>query len=174
MPGGDEQKWVSYSEKEEPDANEIPYADAKEYQQTEHGPIVNPNEISARAKRLNRREGYSPSESDKPRIASALATRLDLPDSQTDKICSAMKELNLSAFGSQRQIEAVALGVITVFVNYHRFQIRNNPDAKRIAEERQFIELLMEFDVSYSDLGTIKRIAKDELKEQGYFMNNIG
>jgi hypothetical protein len=145
MSGDEGGEWVSYTEKEEPDANEIPYADAKEYQHAE---------------------------SDKPRIASALATRLDLPDSQTNKICRAMKELDLSVFGSQRQIEAVALGVITVFVNYHRFQIQNNPEADRIAEEQQFIELLMEFDVSYSDIGTIKRIAKDELKQLGYFMNS--
>ena len=173
MSGSGGEEWVDYSEKEEPEANEIPYADAKEYQHAEHGPIVNPNEISARAKRLNRREGYSPSESDKPHIASALATRLDLPDSQTNKICRAMSELDLSVFGSQRQVEAVALGVITVFVNYHRFQIQNNPEADRIAEEQQFIELLVEFDVSYSDIGTIKRIAKDELKQLGYFMNGV-
>lgn len=79
-----------------------------------------------------------------------------------------MKELNLSAFGSQREIETVSLGVIAVIVNYDRFQRRQNPDASRIAESQEFRKLMKEHDIDYSDIGTVKRIAKNELRECGY------
>ncbi|EJN57758.1 hypothetical protein [Halogranum rubrum] len=80
-----------------------------------------------------------------------------------------MSELNLAAFGSQRRIETVALGVITVVVNYDRFQRRQDPDATRITETPEFRQLLADHEINYSDIGTAKRVVKQELNEQNYF-----
>lgn len=167
-----ESRWVSYSasrRRERRPADEIDYSDAAEYQQTEFGPLSKIDDSSTRAYRLNRREGYSPTEGDKPRFAGALATALDLPESQMKEVYSIMGELDLSAFGSQRRLELVALGVITVVVNYDRFQRQQNPDATRISETSDFQELMIQFEIDYSDLGTVKRVVKQELKDMGYF-----
>lgn len=165
-------QWIPYStndEDEEPSPEEIGYAEASEYQETEFGPLPYLDDTSGRAHRLKHREGYSPTEGDKPRFAGALASELNLTQSQTDDIYSIMSELNLAAFGSQRRIETVALGVITVVVNYDRFQRQQNPNATRIAEAPEFRKLLKELDIDYSDVGTAKRVVKQELKNQGYF-----
>ncbi len=164
-------KWVPYSseEEEKPKANDISYADAADYQKTEFGPIPSQNDSSARAQRLNRREGYSPTEGDKPRFAGALASSLDLTESQTNEVYSIMSNLNLAAFGRQRRIETVALGVIVVVVNYDRFYRQQNPEADRIAESREFRVLMKELEIGYSDIGTAKRVVKQELKKQEYF-----
>lgn len=165
-------EWVSYSSEKADDgtkANDISYADAAEYQQTEFGPLPSEYKISARAERLNRREGYSLTEGDKPRFAGALASSLDLNASQVSEVYSIMSSLNLSVFGNQRRIETVALGVIAVVVNYDRFHRQQNPEATRIAESRKFRELMKELDVDYSDIGTAKRVVKQELQDQGYF-----
>lgn len=167
-----EPRWRDHSSekgREEGSAEEIGYEEAAEYQQTEFGPLVTPDGSSARTYRLNRREGYSPTEGDKPRVGGALASALGLTEAQTDEVYTIMSELNLSAFGSQRRLETVVLGVITVVVNYDRFQRQRNPDASRISESRPFRQLMMEFDTSYSDLGTVKRVVKKELKEMGHY-----
>lgn len=164
--------WGSYSQKrkrEKRPADEINYADALEHQKRESGKLPAEYDTSVRAYRLNRREGYSPTEGDKPRIAGALGSALDLTDSQLQEIYTIMSDLNLVAFGNQRKIETVALGVIAVVVNYDRFQRQRNPDATRISETSRFQELMMEFEIDYSDLGTAKRVVKQELKNQGYF-----
>ncbi len=80
-----------------------------------------------------------------------------------------MRELNLSAFGSQREIETVTLGVIAVVVNYDRFQRQENPNATRIVETTRFRELMRDLSIDYSDIGTAKRIVKQELAEIDYF-----
>jgi UDP-N-acetylglucosamine 2-epimerase len=80
-----------------------------------------------------------------------------------------MSNLNLAAFGNQRRIETVALGVIVVVVNYDRFYRQQNPEADRIAESREFRELMKDLEINYSDIGTAKRIVKQELKKQEYF-----
>ena len=168
----EEPGWKSYSPEkadEQPKADEISYADAAKYQETEFGPVPSEYASSARTERLNRREGYSPTEGDKPRFAGALASPLDLTERQTNEVYSIMSDLNLAAFGSQRRIETVALGVITVVVNYDRFHRQQNPEAFRIAESEEFRQLMKELDVDYSDIGTAKRVVKQELKEQGYF-----
>lgn len=165
-------EWTSFKSgksETEPDANDVSYAEASKYQEGEFGPIPSMDKSSARAARLNSREGYSPTESDKPLFGGALATSLDVTQGQLDEIYSIMGELNLAAFGNQRRIETVALGVITVVVNYDRFHRRKNPDAQRIAESRPFRELMMEHDIDYSDLGTAKRIVKQELNKRGYY-----
>jgi len=118
---------------------------------------------------LNSREGYSPTEADKPRFAGALASSLDLTEGHTNEVYSIMSDLNLAAFGNQRRIETVALGVIAVVVNYDRFHRQQNPEADRIAESPEFRKLMNDLDISYSDIGTAKRIVKQELKEQDYF-----
>lgn len=169
---GEGPRWIAYSthdEDEGPSPDEIDYAEASEYQETEFGPLPYLDDTSGRAHRLKHREGYSPTEGDKPRFAGALASELNLTQSQTDEIYLIMSELNLAAFGSQRRIETVALGVITVVVNYDRFQRQQNPNATRIAETPEFRELLKELDIDYSDVGTAKRVVKQELKKQGYF-----
>jgi hypothetical protein len=170
----DEEKssWVSYSSKKgdnKPKANDISYADAADYQKTEFGPVPGRNDSSARTQRLNRREGYSPTEADKPRFAGALASFLNLTEAQTDEVYSIMSDLNLAAFGNQRSIETVSLGVIVVVVNYDRFYRQQNPEADRIAESYEFKTLMKELDINYSDIGTSKRIVKQELKKQDYF-----
>jgi len=165
-------KWVPYSSKKDdgnPKANDISYADAADHQKRDFGPIPSRDSSSARAQRLNSREGYSPTEADKPRFAGALASFLDLTEGQTNEVYSIMSDLNLAAFGNQRRIETVALGVITVVVNYDRFYRQQNPEADRIAESREFRKLLTDHDINYSDIGTAKRIVKQELKEREYF-----
>lgn len=167
-----EPQWVSYSSQEQDEERstaDIGYAEASEYQEREFGPPPVIDSSSVRAYRLNRREGYSPTEKDKPHLAKALASTLDLSAAQTKEIGSIMSELNLTAFGSQRRLETVALGVIAVIVNYERFQHQQNPDAIRISETPKFQELMMEFEIDYSDLGTAKRVVKQELIEIGYF-----
>jgi hypothetical protein len=169
---GEGPQWTPYStndKDEQPSPDEIGYAEASEYQETEFGPLSYLDETSGRAHRLKRREGYSPTEGDKPRFAGALASELNLTQSQTNEIYSVMSDLNLAAFGAQRRIETVALGVITVIVNYDRFQRQQNPSATRIAETSEFRELLKELDIDYSDVGTAKRVVKQELKNQDYF-----
>lgn len=172
MNEGEEPRWVAYSSKKDEDeskSDDISYADAAEYQETEFGPLPTQSNSSARARRLNSREGYSPTEGDKPRFAGALATSLDLTESQTSEVYSIMSDLNLAVFGNQRRIETVALGVIVVVVNYDRFYRQQNPDATRIAESPEFRRLMKELEVDYSDIGTAKRIVKRELKEREYF-----
>jgi len=171
---GDEKrlKWVSYSSKNEddqPDPNDISYADATDYQKTDFGPLPGQYNPSARLQRLNRREGYSPTEADKPRFAGALASALNLSETHTSEVYSIMSNLDLTAFGNQRRIETVALGVIVVVVNYERFYRQQNPEADRIAESREFRNLLKDLEINYSDIGTAKRIVKQELKKQEYF-----
>jgi hypothetical protein len=171
---GDEErsKWVPYSSKKEenrPKADDISYADAANYQKTEFGPIPGQNNSSARTQRLNRREGYSPTEADKPRFAGALASSLNLTEGHTNEVYSIMSDLNLAAFGNQRRIETVALGVIVVVVNYDRFYRQQNPEADRIAESREFRKLMKDLGISYSDIGTAKRIVKQELKDEDHF-----
>ncbi|WP_435180476.1 hypothetical protein [Halorussus sp. AFM4] len=165
---GTSPKWVSYSS-EDPPTDEISYAEASEYQQTEFGSLFDRDDSSPRARRLNRREGWSPTDGDKHRFADALASSLELPDSQKKEICAIMRELNLSAFGSQREIETVTLGVIAVVVNYDRFQRQENPNATRIVETTRFRELMRDLSIDYSDIGTAKRIVKQELAEIDYF-----
>lgn len=162
-------KWRAFESEDEPDANNMGYEEAHEHQEEEFRSIPSKYEHSARTNRLNSREGYSPTESNKPLFAGALATSLDVTKGQLSDVYSIMGELNLAAFGNQRRIETVALGVITVVVNYDRFHARKNPDAQRIAESRPFRELMMEHDIDYSDLGTAKRIVKQELKKRGYY-----
>lgn len=165
-------RWSSYSSEktdDQPKVDDISYARAAEYQKTEFGPIPSKYDSSARAERLNRREGYSPTEGDKPRFAGALASSLDLTKNQTKEVYLIMSDLNLTAFGSQRRIETVALGVIVVVVNYDRFHRQQNPEGTRIAESREFRQLMKELDIDYSDIGTAKRVVKQELKKQGYF-----
>jgi hypothetical protein len=165
-------RWTSYSSKtdeETPPNDEISYAEAKEYQQMEFGPLDHPDNAAPRAQRLNRREGYSPTEDDKWRVGGALASSLGLTEAQMNEVYSIMSELNLAAFGSQRCIETVSLGVIAVVVNYDRFQRRQNPDATRIVETSEFRELMVDLDIDYSDIGTAKRVVKQELNGQGYF-----
>ena len=165
-------QWVSYSsekQEEERSTADISYADASEYQETEFGPLPVADSSSVRAYRLSRREGYSPTEADKPRVTGALASTLDLSKAHTEEVCSIMAELNLASFGSQRRLETVALGVIAVIVNYERFQRQQNPDAIRISETPKFQELMMEFEIDYSDLGTAKRVVKQELRKLDYF-----
>lgn len=169
---GDDIQWIPYSEYDEyreQSPDDIGYAEASEYQETEFGPLPYSDNTSTRAYRLQRREGYSPTEGDKPRFAGALASDLNVTQKQLDDIYEIMSELDLAVFGSQRRIETVALGVITVVVNYDRFQRRRNPDATRIAESDEFKQLLIKLDIDYSDLGTAKRIVKQELKDKGYF-----
>ncbi|WP_144049589.1 hypothetical protein [Halorubrum salipaludis] len=172
MAGEERPKWIPYSSKKEddrPEASDISYADASNYQKTEFGPIPSQNSSSARTQRLNSREGYSPTEADKPRFAGALASSLSLSKAHTSEVYSIMSSLNLAAFGNQRDIETVALGVIVVVVNYDRFYRQQNPEADRISESREFRKLMKDLNIDYSDIGTAKRIVKQELKEQDYF-----
>lgn len=164
-------KWKLYSSDkgtEQRSAEDIGYEEASEYQQREFGPTPDPLD-GERAYRLNRREGFSPTESDKPRIGGALASALDLPDHQKEQVYEIMGELNLAAFGSQRRIETVALGVITVVVNYDRFQRRQDPNATRIAESQEYRRLISDLGIDYSAIGTTKRVVKQELQKREYF-----
>jgi|APHM01.1.fsa_nt_gi hypothetical protein len=165
-------QWESYSERSQADespTDNIGYERASEYQETEFGPLPVVDDSSVRAYRLNRREGYSPTEGLKPHIGEALASSLSISEVQKKEVIDTMSELDLTAFGSQRQLETVALGVISVIVNYDRFQRRQNPDANRISETSEFRNLMIENEIDYSDLGTAKRVTKQELIELGYF-----
>lgn len=165
-------RWTSYSsvqDDESASTDGISYAEAVEHQQTEFGSLPYSDDASIRAYRLNRREGYSPTESDKYRIATALASSLELTNRQVNEVYTIMSELNLAVFGSQRRVETVSLGVIAVIVNYDRFQHKQNPDADRISESQRFKERMKEFGIDYSDIGTAKRVVKQELRKMEYF-----
>jgi len=108
-------------------------------------------------------------ERDKIRITHAFCSTLDVPRHQATEAARVMLLLDLDRFGNQKRLERGALGVINVVVNWHRFQVQQNPDADRINETRQFKELMTAHDVSDSDLWSLSRIVKRELRDMDYF-----
>jgi len=109
------------------------------------------------------------SELDKIRITQAFCSRLDLPRHQMTDAAKVILFLDLDEFGNQKRLERVALGVINVVVNWHRFQLRNNLNAKRINQTSQFKALMEAHDVDSSDLWSIKGMVKEHISEMDYF-----
>lgn len=118
---------------------------------------------------------------DKKRITEAFCSRLDLPPHQQREAIAAMSMLNLDRFGRQKRLAKVALGTIKVVVErdrYHRLADPENPagmDDTRLRrmlssdEDKQYRDLLEEYDVSRDDLYSVEQLVKRELKKREYF-----
>lgn len=106
---------------------------------------------------------------DKIRITQAFCSTLDVPRHQMNEAARIMLLLDLNQFGNQKRLNRVALGVINVVVNWHRFQIRQNPHANRINRTTDFQKLMHANDVDESDLNSLRRITKRELRSMDYF-----
>lgn len=114
---------------------------------------------------------------DRKRITQILCNQLEVSNRQQRLAIGYMLELDLTAFGSQKQIEKVALTVIRHVVDKDRKPSIPNPtelsddDWKRIEEswmrlsdDERYIDLLDQHDMDLGDVGRIqKRLADQEV-----------
>src|SRR5699024_6242580 len=132
-------------------------------------------------------EGYSERAHrlEKLRLTHALCGSLGLTSWQRDRAIGAMVDLDLTAFGSQRAIEKVALVVIRHVVDREREQYLGLHDDEWIAEQPpdrladlyeqfhsitdddQFMALCEQYDLDVTNLDRLRRTLTEQLDEQG-------
>jgi len=122
---------------------------------------------------------------DKLRIAHALCNDLSLTPWQRDRVVGIVADLDLTAFGSQRAIPKVALVVIRHVVDRERERHLGLHDEEWIAglaperlgdlydqfqsitDEEAFSELVAKYDLNVTSLNRLRRVLKEQLREQG-------
>lgn len=104
---------------------------------------------------------------DKKRITQAISSDLPISKRQRETVVLAMQQLNLDRFGHQKGIERVCLGVAAVIVNDEREEQASSPEeVTPLSWEDQFKDLAAKYDISMSDLSTIKEIVREELGDR--------
>ena len=101
---------------------------------------------------------------DKTRIAEAICSDLPLADHERDKVISVVESLDFSTFGQQKGLEGVTMGVVAVVVDEY---YRQHEDAagEIVSFTDEYRQICSSFDVSMSDLGTIKDLVRESLEE---------
>jgi len=105
---------------------------------------------------------------DKKRITQAYCSSLEVPPHLQAEAVRAMLLLDLTAFGNQKRIEAIALLVIELVVDYERRYRRRDPEASRVAENSTFKYLIRKAGLVPGKV-TLSRKVKSELIDQGFF-----
>lgn len=105
---------------------------------------------------------------DKKRITQAYCGSLSVPQHLQAQAVRAMLLLDLTAFGNQKRIEAIALLVIELVVDYERRYRRRDPEASRMGEDATFKYLIREAGLVPGKV-SLSRKVKSELIDQGFF-----
>lgn len=112
---------------------------------------------------------------DKKRITQAICSDLPISKRQRETVVAIMEGLDLDRFGHQKAIERVCLGVVAVIVNDTRVRLASDPEeVTLITWEDEFQDIAAKYDVSMSDLSTIKQTVRDELDDMSPEPSNEG
>ena len=121
---------------------------------------------------------------DKARITHALCSALDLTPWERDRALGIVTELDLTAFGSQRAIEKVALVVLAHVVDDERrrqlglhdeeWLSGHSPDTferlyeryQSLTDDPRYQRLLAEFDLDTTSVNRLRRVLREQLDEQ--------
>jgi hypothetical protein len=121
---------------------------------------------------------------DKARITQALCNHLDLTPWERDRALGIMREIDLTAFGSQRAIPKVALVVIRHVVDGERRArlglddqdwLQAQPPERfedlydrftSIKDEKRFRRLLGQYDLTKTSVNRLTRVLTDQLDER--------
>lgn len=121
---------------------------------------------------------------DKLRISHALCSHLDLTPWERDRVLGIMLEIDLTAFGSQRAIQTVALVAIQHVVDRERQRQLGLDDPERLSEltpdemdrlyelftsitdEEPYQELLDAQDLTVTNINRLDRVLKTQLEER--------
>lgn len=105
---------------------------------------------------------------DKKRITQAYCSQLDVPRYLQADAVRGMLLLDLTAFGSQKGIEGIALLVIELVVDHEFRYRRRDPEASRMAENPQFKYLIRSAGLVPGKV-KLGRKVKSELLEKDFF-----
>lgn len=105
---------------------------------------------------------------DKKRITQAYCNQLDVPRHLQADAVRGMLLLDLTAFGSKKRIEGIALLVIELVVDYERRYRRRDPDAQRMAEDPLFMYLIRAADLVPGKMKISQKV-KSQLIENEFF-----
>lgn len=103
-------------------------------------------------------------ERDKERVAQAICSNLPVNSREREHVVNAVKSLNLDAFGNQKNLTKVTLGMVAVLVDEQYREPDELDDLVARSDEYQSIRDT--HDISMSDLNTVKQIAREELENQ--------
>lgn len=116
---------------------------------------------------------------DKKRITQSFCSKIGVTPYQQREAVTAIGSLNLDRFGRQKRLEKVALGTIKVIVEWDRFHkyeqdvdlatLSEGDMPDRMLENREYCNLIDEFEVSRKDLFSVSQLVKRELKKQNHF-----
>lgn len=102
-------------------------------------------------------------ERDKKRVAEAICSSLPLSGREREHVVSAVTHLDLDRFGNQKSIPKVTLGVVAVIVDEQYREDADDLD-QFVSFSDEFQSICDNHDISMSDMGTVKRIVREELE----------